>query len=683
MRPVREVEEGRELALSHPADASRPYDWPIETIWRPSEETIASANITRYLRWLARERGLDFDGYQDLWRWSVTDLDAFWASIWDHFGVRASRPYERVLARDAMPGASWFPGAELNYAEHALTRRDDHPALIARSETRGLDRSTTVTYAELARQVAAVRAGLVRLGVTRGDRVVAYLPNIPETVVALLAASSLGAIWSSCSPDFGTRAVADRFSQLEPKVLFAVDGYRYGGRDFDRAPELADIQRALPSLKATVVLPYLRPDEPPARTGTRMSWAELASESAPLEFAQLPFEHPLWVLYTSGTTGLPKGLVHSQGGILLEHLKSLALHQDLDTNDRFFWFTTTGWMMWNYVLGVLPLGGTAVLFDGSPAYPDMGTLWRYAADVGVTYFGTSAAFIQGCMKAKISPDQGGDLSRVRAVGSTGAPLAPEGFTWIIDALGRPVPVGSVSGGTDVCTAFLQSCPLLPVRAGELQCAALGAKIEAYSPEGTPVVGEVGELVITRPLPSMPVFLWNDPDGARYRASYFDVFPGVWRHGDWIRFNEDGSSVIYGRSDATLNRGGVRMGTAEFYRIVEQLPEIKDSLVVEVGGENAELVLFVVLAPNASLDEALRRRINETLRRELSPRHAPDRILAVPEIPKTLNGKKLEVPVKRLLMGQPLAGAVSEGAVANPASLGVLVEAYRGGAAAAR
>jgi len=658
------------------------YDGCIETIWTPSEADIDRANITRYLEWLARHRGLSFTTYQDVWRWSVSDLDAFWSSIWDHLGVRSSHRYESVLARDTMPGASWFPGAELSYAEHALTRRDDHPALIARSETRGLERTDTVSYAELARQVAAVRAGLVRLGVTRGDRVVAYLPNIPETVVALLATSSLGAIWSSCSPDFGTRAVVDRFSQLDPKVLFAVDGYRYGGRDFDRTRGLADIERALPGLRATVVLPYLHPDATPARSASRMSWADLASETAPLAFAQLPFEHPLWVLYTSGTTGLPKGLVHGQGGILLEHLKSLALHQDLGADDRFFWFTTTGWMMWNYVLGILPLGGTAVLFDGSPAYPDLGTLWRFAADVGVTYFGTSAAFIQACMKANAAADRD-SLRRIRAVGSTGAPLAPQGFTWIVDALGRSVPVGSVSGGTDVCTAFLQSCPLLPVRAGELQCAALGAKIEAYSPEGKPVVGEVGELVITRPLPSMPLSLWNDPDGTRYRASYFDVFPGVWRHGDWIRFNPDGSSVIYGRSDATLNRGGVRMGTSEFYRIVEQLPEIKDSLVVEVGGGDAELVLFVVLAPSATLDDALRRRIGETLRRELSPRHAPDRILAVPEIPKTLNGKKLEVPVKRLLMGQPMAGAVSEGAVANPASLGALVDAYREVAPASR
>jgi acetoacetyl-CoA synthetase len=628
------------------------------------------------MEWLARERGLRFGSYQDLWRWSVTDLDAFWSSIWDFFRVRSSRRYESVLARETMPGASWFPGAELNYAEHALARRDDHPALIARSETRGFDQTTTVTYAELARQVAAVRAGLIKLGVKRGDRVVAYMPNVPETAAALLATSSLGAIWSSCSPDFGTRAVVDRFGQLDPKVLFAVDGYRYGGRDFERTQEVADIERSLSSLTATVVLPYLRPDATPPRSASRMSWAELASESAPLEFAQLPFEHPLWVLYTSGTTGLPKGLVHSQGGILLEHLKSLALHQDLGADDRFFWFTTTGWMMWNYMLGVLPLGGTAVLFDGSPAHPDLETLWRFAADAGVTYFGTSAAFIQACMKAGVAPARAGDLGLVRAVGSTGAPLSPEGFTWIVKALGRSVPVGSVSGGTDVCTAFLQSCPLFLVRAGELQCAALGAKIEAYSEDGAPVVGEVGELVITRPLPSMPLYLWNDPDGKRYRESYFDVFPGVWRHGDWIRFNEDGSSVIYGRSDATLNRGGVRMGTAEFYAIVEGLPEIKDSLVVEVGVDDAELVLFVVLAPEVTLDDPLRKRINDGLRRALSPRHTADRIFAVPEIPKTLNGKKLEIPVKRLLMGQPLAGAVSEGAVANPASLGVLVDAYR-------
>ena len=649
-----------------------------DTIWTPTPERIEHANVTRYMRWLASERGLRFEDYASLWRWSVTDLDAFWTSVWDFFGVKASRRDARVLASDAMPGAEWFPGAELSYAEHALARRDDHPALVSRSETRGLDTLTTLTYAQLADEVARARAGLQALGVTRGDRVVAYLPNIPETVVALLATASLGAIWASCSPDFGTRAVIDRFAQLEPKVLLAVDGYRYGGKEFDRTPEVVAIERALPTLAATVMVPYLRATAPAGRT----SWEELRRDTAPLVFEQVPFDHPLWVLYTSGTTGLPKGLVHGHGGILLEHLKSLSLHNDLGPDDRFFWFTTTGWMMWNYLLGILPLGGTALLYDGNPGYPDLNTLWRFAADARMTYFGTSAAFIHACMKAGVTPGRSLDLSRLVGVGSTGAPLSPEGFRWVVDMLDRPILVGSVSGGTDLCTAFVQSCPLLPVRAGELQCAALGARVEAYAPDGRPVVDEVGELVITRPMPSMPVTLWNDPKLERYRASYFEMFPGVWRHGDWIRFTPEGSCVIYGRSDATLNRGGVRMGTAEFYRVVEDLPEIRDSLVVEVGpGDETRLVLFVVLAEGASLDDDLRRRIAAGLRRELSPRHVPDAVIAVAEVPKTLNGKKLEVPVKRVLEGRPLSGAVSEGAVANPASLTALVEAYRGSPAA--
>ncbi len=650
----------------------------MDTIWEPTPDSIELAHVTRYMRWLASERGLRCDRYQDLWRWSVSDLDAFWGSIWDFFGVRASERYTRVLAKDVMPGAEWFPGVDLSYAEHALARRDDHPAVIARSETRGLENTTTITYAELATQVAAARAGLARLGVRRGDRVVAYMPNIPETVVALLATASLGATWASCSPDFGTRAVIDRFSQLGPVVLLAVDGYRYGGTDFDRTSELAEIEHALPTLRATVVLPYLRSEAPRGRA----TWSELTSEIAPLAFERVPFQHPLWVLYTSGTTGLPKGLVHGHGGILLEHLKSLALHNDLGPDDRFFWFTTTGWMMWNYLLGILPLGGTALLFDGNPGYPDLSTLWRFAADTRMTYFGTSAPFLHACMKAGLTPGAALDLGALRGVGSTGAPLSPEGFRWVPAMLGRPILVGSVSGGTDLCTAFVQSSPLLPVRAGELQCAALGAKVEAYSPDGRPVTGEVGELVITRPLPSMPVSLWNDPDGARYRASYFEMFPGVWRHGDWIRFTPEGSCVIYGRSDATLKRAGVRMGTAEFYRVVEELPEIADSLVVETGEDNA-LVLFVVLGQGAALDDRLRSRLNATIRAELSPRHVPDRIISVPAIPKTLNGKKLEVPVKRILAGQPLTGAVSEGAMADPRTLSALVDAYRREAAGTR
>ena len=648
----------------------------MRTIWEPTEADIARARIVRYMRWLASERDLRFERYQDLWRWSVTDLEGFWTSIWDYFGVRAERGYERVLASREMPGARWFPGALLSYAEHALRRRDDHPALVARSETRGLDATTTVTYAELAGQVAAVRAGLVRLGVKRGDRVVAYMPNVPETVVALLATSSLGATWASCSPDFGTRAVVDRFQQLEPTVLIAVDGYRYAGRDFDRMSELDEIERALPTLARTVLLPYLRADR---TTGPRISWADLGSAAGPLELEQVPFDHPLWVLYSSGTTGLPKGLVHGHGGILLEHLKSLALHQDLGPDDRFFWFTTTGWMMWNYLLGILLHGGTALLYDGSPAHPDMRTLWRFAAESGMTYFGTSAPFIHACMKAGI--DIGArDLAGLRAIGSTGAPLSPEGFEWIREAMGRPIPVGSVSGGTDLCTAFVQSCPTLPVRAGELQCLGLGAKVEAYSERGVPVTDEVGELVITEPMPSMPVRLWNDGDGSRYRASYFDVFPGVWRHGDWIKIAPDGSSVIYGRSDATLNRGGVRMGTAEFYRVVEEIPDVSESLVVELPreGEESELVLFVAPAPGVMLDDELRARIAAALRRQLSPRHAPDRIVGVAAIPRTLNGKKMEVPVKRLLTGAPMSAAASEGAMADPQSLAALVEAFRSG-----
>ena len=644
-----------------------------EIIWTPTPASVERARITHYLRWLERERGLSFDGYPDLWRWSVSHLDAFWASIWDHRQIRSSTPYTRVLAKDTMPGAEWFPGVELSYAEHALALPDDRIAIVARSETRGLERLSTLTYRELAAQVAAVRAGLARLGVRKGDRVVAYMPNIPETVVGFLATASLGAVWASCSPDFGTRAVVDRFAQLEPTVLLAVDGYRYGGNAFDRGAELAEIESALPSLRATVVLPYLGTK---AVSGPRLEWEALASETGPLTFERVPFAHPLWVLYTSGTTGLPKGLVHGHGGILLEHMKSLALHNDLGAEDRFFWFTTTGWMMWNYLLGILPLGGTAILFDGNPGYPDLMTLWRLAADTKMTYLGTSAPFIHACMKAGAVPDASLDLSALLSVGSTGAPLSPEGFRWVVEALRRPIPVGSVSGGTDVCTGFVQSCALLPVRAGELQCAALGAKVEAYSAEGRPVIDEVGELVVTRPMPSMPVTLWNDPGMERYRASYFEMFPGVWRHGDWIRITPDGSCVIYGRSDATLNRGGVRMGTAEFYRVVEELPEVSDSLVVEVGDDDPRLILFVALREGAQLDDDLRRRIAGALRRQLSPRHVPDRIIAVGAVPKTLNGKKLEVPVKRLIAGRSMADAVSEGAVADPGALTALVAAYR-------
>jgi acetoacetyl-CoA synthetase len=644
-------------------------------LWQPSEEQKARANITRYLRWLKEQKGLDFGSYDDVWTWSVTDLEGFWGSIWDFFGVKAHRPYTRVLAERRMPGAQWFAGAELNYAEHALQRRDDHPAVVFKSEARPL---STLTYAELYRQVAAVAAGLRRLGVGRGDRVAAYMPNIPQSLVAFLAVASIGAIWSSCSPDFGIRAVVDRFHLIEPKVLFAVDGYHYNGNPYERLTGVAEIQHHLPTLEATVLVPYL--DERPATEGLDNveMWGDLFGETGELSFEPVPFDHPLWVLYSSGTTGVPKAIVQGHGGILLEHLKSLSLHLDLTSEDRFFWFTTTGWMMWNFLISGLLLGTTILLYDGSPAYPDMQALWRFAEETGMTYFGTSAPYILSCMREGIEPRQEFNLSSLRGVGSTGAPLTPEGFGWVYDKVKEDLLLGSVSGGTDMCTAFVLSCPTLPVRAGEIQCRGLGARVEAYDEQGHPMVDEVGELVVSEPLPCMPLFFWNDPDDQRYRESYFDMFPGVWRHGDWIKITRRGSCVIYGRSDSTLNRAGVRMGSSEFYRVVEDLPEVLDSLVVDTGqlGSEGRLLLFVVPASEVSLDEGLQSRIRQKLRQELSPRYVPDEVYAVPDIPRTLNGKKLEVPVKRILSGTPPEKAVSPDAVSNPRSMHFFIDLAR-------
>jgi acetoacetyl-CoA synthetase len=644
-------------------------------LWQPSEEQKAQANITRYLRWLKEQKGLDFGSYDDLWTWSVTDLEGFWGSIWDFFGVKGHRPYTRVLAERRMPGAQWFAGAELNYAEHALQRRDDHPAVVFKSEVQPL---STLTYAELYRQVAAVAVGLRRLGVRRGDRVAAYMPNIPQSLVAFLAVASIGAIWSSCSPDFGIRAVVDRFHLIEPKVLFAVDGYHYNGNPYERLAGVAEIQHHLPTLEATVLVPYL--DERPATDdlGNVKLWDELVGETGELSFEPVPFDHPLWVLYSSGTTGVPKAIVQGHGGILLEHLKALSLHLDLTSEDRFFWFTTTGWMMWNFLTSGLLLGTTILLYDGSPAYPDMQALWRFAEETGMTYFGTSAPYILSSMRDGIEPGREFNLSSLRAVGSTGAPLTPEGFGWVYDKVKEDLLLGSVSGGTDMCTAFVLSCPTLPVHAGEIQCRGLGARVEAYDEQGHPMVDEVGELVVSEPLPCMPLFFWNDPDGQRYRESYFDMFPGVWRHGDWIKITRRGSCVIYGRSDSTLNRAGVRMGSSEFYRVVEDLPEVLDSLVVDTGqlGSEGRLLLFVVLGSEVSLDEGLQSRIRQKLRQEISPRYVPDEVYAVSDIPRTLNGKKLEVPVKRILSGTPPEKAVSPDAVSNPRSMHFFIDLAR-------
>jgi acetoacetyl-CoA synthetase len=653
-----------------------------EILWRPPADVLEKSRIGDYVRWLREERSLDFiargpDGaadpaatYHALWQWSVTDLTAFWRSIWDYFGVTAYTPPSETLPTAAMPGARWFPGATLNYAEHVLRMpglADTDPVVIGHSQSRP---PVTLTAAELRDEVRKARAGLRRLGVGAGDRVAAYAPNIPETYVLMLAVASLGATFSSCAPEFGTRSVTDRWRQIEPTVLVAVDGYRYGDKPVDRRAEVRAIREALPSVVHTIVLPYLSPEAAPPEGA--LAWADLAAETdEPLEFAPVPFDHPLYVLYSSGTTGLPKPIVHGHGGILLEHLKMLALHHDLGPGDRFFWFTTTGWMMWNFLASGPAVGAAIVLFDGNPGHPDLAALWRLAADSTMTYFGTSAPFLLACRKAGLRPGDVADLSALRGVGSTGAPLPAEGFTWVYEAVSERLQLQSLSGGTDVCTGFVGGVPLLPVYAGEIACRCLGARVEARSADGTPVVGELGELVITAPMPSMPVGFWNDPDGRRYREAYFDVYPGVWRHGDWVTVTERGSCVITGRSDATLNRGGVRLGTAEFYSVVEGLDEVVDSVVVHLEdreGGAGELLLFVVLADGLDLDDDLRARICRELRTALSPRHVPDEIHQVRAVPRTLSAKKLEVPVKKILTGTPVDAAAATGALANPESL---------------
>jgi acetoacetyl-CoA synthetase len=639
-------------------------------LWEPSEGFKENANISRYMRWLKDERDLSFDDYAELWEWSVADLEGFWASLWEYCGVEASKPYERVLAKREMPGAEWFPGAELNYAEHVFKNaRADEPAILHQSELRPLGQ---MSWRELRERTAALAAGLKSMGVERGDRVVAYLPNIPEAIIALLAVSSIGAIWSSCSPDFGAGSVIDRFKQIEPKVLITVDGYRYGGKDYDRTQVVAKLQEEILTLQRTVILPYLEEEPSTNSLENLVMWDELLkqNEGADLRFKQVPFDHPLWVLYSSGTTGLPKAIVHSQGGILLEHLKKVVLHIDLTPEDRFFWFTTTGWMMWNLVVGGLLTEAAALLYDGNPGHPDMNALWKFAEETGMTNFGTSASYITSCMKAGIEPARDFDLSALKAIGSTGSPLPPEGFEWVYEHVKKDLWLYSTSGGTDLCTAFVGGVPLLPVRAGELQARSLGAKVEAFDEEGNPQIDEVGELVITEPMPSMPIYFWNDPKGERYRASYFDVYPGVWRHGDWIKVKQDGACVIYGRSDSTINRGGIRMGTSEIYSAVEKVEEVADSLVVDVPreGGSSYMPLFVVLKEDAELDDDLKAQIKRSIRENCSPRHVPNEIYTVPEIPKTLNGKKLEVPVKKILSGTPPEKAASKDSLSNPESL---------------
>ena len=649
----------------------------------PTPETVERARITDYARWLSSTLGVSVGGdYTSLWTWSVEQPAEFWASIWEYFDVLGERGTGPVITGQVMPEISWFSDFRVNYARNALRAAitdPDRTALIHRSEA---GHSGTVSYGQLDQHVAALRAALVDLGVGLGDRVAAYLPNSPQALIGLLAAASLGAIWTSCSPDFGVTAVVDRFAQVAPKVLIAVDGYVYNGKSFDRRPEVTAIAGALPGLEAVITVDYLGTDGFETRLPVpSRSWESILRDRAgelTTKFTEVAFSHPLWVLYSSGTTGLPKPIVHGHGGIVLEHLKALGLHQDIGPGDVFFWYTTTGWMMWNYLAGALLAGATAVAFDGSATHPGPGELWRLAAQTGVTYFGAGAPYLVTGMKAGLRPAAEHDLSRLRGVGSTGSPLPPEAFEWVYEAVAPGAApgfaLGSYSGGTDVCTGFVGPSPLLPVRQGIIAGPCLGAKVEAFDSAGEPVIGEVGELVLTAPLPSMPVGFWGDESGERYRSSYFADFPGVWRHGDWIMILPDGGCVIYGRSDATLNRGGVRMGTSEFYRVVEEFGEVADSLVIDTGtlGTEGRLVLYLVLAPGFSLGDELAAKIKSALRSALSPRHVPDELIQVPGVPRTLSGKKLEVPVRKILTGTPVSEAADPDSLANPEVLAYYV-----------
>jgi acetoacetyl-CoA synthetase len=664
---------------------------PPEPLWRPAPDRAAATQLVRFQQWAAEryaappeplapapDDATAAQRYSALHAWSTHDLERFWQAVTEWFDVRFSTPPERVLADEAMPGTRWFPGARLNYAEHALRfgedpARAETPALLHFDETTletGAE-PTALSWAELRRQVASVAAELRRLGVRPGDRVSGYLPNIPQAAVAMLAAAAVGAVWTSCAPDFGARSVLDRFQQVEPVVLFAVDGYRYGGKDHDRTEVVAELRRELPTLRALVHIPLLGA---PAPEGALL-WDDLlpghaATDAGPEAtgpvFEQVPFDHPLWVLYSSGTTGLPKAIVQSHGGITVEHLKQAGLHLDLGPEDRFFWYTSTGWMMWNFLLAGLLTGSTVVTYDGSAGYPDISAQWQIVHRARVTVYGTSAAYVTACRKAQLHPGRDLDLSALKAIGTTGSPLPPDGFSWIYDEVKPDVWLASVSGGTDLCSCFVGGVPTLPVHRGEIQAPALGAAVESWDVHGHPVTDQVGELVCTRPIPSMPIHFWNDPDGTRYRESYFEMFPGVWRHGDWITVTARGTVVIHGRSDSTLNRQGVRMGSADIYEAVERLPEIRESLVIGLEQPDGGywMPLFVVLAEGARLDGTLDSRIRTTLRRELSPRHVPDEIIAVPALPHTLTGKRIEVPVKRLLSGTPLEQAVNPGSVDN-------------------
>lgn len=648
-------------------------------LWKPDRRFIENSLMKRYMDWLFVKKGLYIRDYDDLWDWSVTDLEDFWASIYQFFDVQSYSAYHDVLERSptGMMGTRWFTGATLNYAEHAFRYKTKQtPALIFQSE-RGLingQQPISISWAELEQRVAAVAAYLRSVGVVAGDRVVSVLPNIPEAVVAFLAVNAVGAIWSSCSPDFGTSSILDRFQQIEPKVLFAVDGYLYNGKPIDKTDAFRELRGQLPTLKHVVWLPYLNPE---SRLPRSIQWAEvLQTPNTGLTFEPVPFDHPIWVVYSSGTTGKPKAITHSVGGCLLEHLKALALHQDVRPGERYFWYSTTGWMMWNFSVASLLVGATLVLYDGAAGYPNLNVLWDLADQAKITHFGGGAAYYVSCLKAGIRPTKTHSLSSLRTIGSTGSPLPTEGFEWVYESVKKDVWLISISGGTDVCTAFVGGCPLVPVYAGEIQRRMLGCKLEAVNDSVQPVKGELGEMVILEPMPSMPIYFWNDPDRSRYRASYFDTYgPMIWRHGDFIKITNHNGIIIYGRSDATLNRDGVRIGTAEIYSAVEKLPEIADSLVVGLEKPDGGYVmpLFIVLRDGQLLDDGLIARIKQTLRSQCSPRHVPDAIYSIKEVPYTISGKKMEMPVKKILAGLDASLVGSKDTMRNPGALDAFVQ----------